>query len=43
VVHLTEHPDHTGVIDTGDHYAEKIGQEGGLFLEVESQSLVVAG
>jgi len=42
VVHLTEHSDHTGVIDTGDQYAQKIGQQRWLLLEVESQSLVIA-
>ena len=43
VVHLAEHSDHTGMIDAGDQHTQKIGQQRWLFLEVERQSLVVAG
>ena len=41
MVHLTEHPDDTGMIDPLDHDREQVGKESGLFLEVERQSFVV--
>jgi hypothetical protein len=43
MIHLTEHSDHAGMIDTGDQHAQKIGQQRGLLLEVERQSLVETG
>lgn len=43
MINLTEHADDTAVIDTGDQYGQQIGKQGGLFLEVEGQRLVVAG
>ena len=42
VVNLTECPDNTGVVDTGDEDGKEIGQQGWLLLEIERQSLVVA-
>lgn len=43
VVHLTEHSNYAGVIDTRDHHTQKIGQQRRLLLKVERQGLVVAG
>ena len=41
VIHLAEHSDHTGVINTRNQHTQKIGQQGWLLLEVERQGLVV--
>jgi hypothetical protein len=40
VVDLTEHSDHATVINAGNQYAQKIGQQCWLFLEIERQSFV---
>ena len=37
VVHLPEHTDNAGVVDAGNENGEEVGEEGGLFLEVERQ------
>lgn len=42
VVDLAENSDHAGVINAGNQYAQKIGQQRWLLLEIERQSLVVA-
>ena len=43
VVHLPEHTDNAGVVDAGNENGEEVGKEGGLFLEVEREGLVIAG
>ena len=42
VVNLSERPDNSGVIDTGDENCKQVGKECGLFLKVERERLVVA-
>ena len=42
MVNLSERPDNSGVIDTGDENCKQVGKECGLFLKVEREGLVVA-
>ena len=42
VIDLSEHLDHSAVVNTRDEHSEKIREQGGLFFEVERKRLVVA-
>ena len=42
VVNLSEGPDNSRVIDTGNENSKQVGKERGLFLQVEREGLVVA-
>ena len=42
MVNLSERPDNSRVIDTGDENSKQVGKERGLFLKVERERLVVA-
>ena len=42
MVNLSERPDNSRVIDTGDENSKQVGKECGLFLKVEREGLVVA-
>ena len=42
MVNLSERPDHSGVIDTGNENSKQVGKECRLFLKVEGEGLVVA-
>ena len=41
MVDLAEHLDNTGVVNAGDEDGQQVGEEGGLFLQVEGERLVV--
>ena len=42
MVNLSEGPDNSRVIDTGNENSKQVGKERGLFLQVEREGLVVA-
>ena len=42
VVDLAERADDSAVVDAGDEDGEEVGEERGLFLEIECERLVVA-
>ena len=42
MVNLSERPDNSRVIDTGNENSKQVGKECGLFLQVERERLVVA-
>jgi len=41
VVHLAKHAHNAAVVNTGNQNGEEVVEEGGVFLKVESKSLVV--
>ncbi len=42
MVHFAEHAYNAAVVDTGNHDGKQIIEKGGMFLEIEGQSFVVA-
>ena len=43
IIIALEHLDYSCMVNTGNEDGQEVGQEGGLFLQVEREGLVVAG